>query len=88
MFTKTCQDPVEGAAIQYTFYDEHDQPTCTIDNYVLLRKTYDRAFRAAGFKRWGYVSLAVSPQGIADFEDGYWDALLDAQPMEGIFAQK
>lgn len=88
MFSKTCEDPVEGAAIQYTFYDEHDQPICTIDNYVLLRKTYDRAFRAAGFKRWGYSSLVVSPQGMAEFEDGYWDDLLDAQPVEGMFAQK
>jgi len=89
MFTKTCEEPeADGATVQYTFFDEGDNALCTIDNYALSRKTYDRALRSAGFKCFGYVSMNVSPEGEASFPGGYWDELLDAQPIEGIFARK
>jgi len=88
MFTKTCEEPKEGATVHYTFYNEKEELLCTIDNYALSRKTYDRAFRAAGFRLFGYMSLNVSPAGKATAPEAYWDELLDAQPVEGIYARK
>ena len=78
----------EGARVQYEMLDADGRTTCTIDNYAFSRTVLDRAFRRAGFKSFGYASLDASPAGMAEFGAEHWDDLLDAQPVEGLWAIK
>ena len=87
-FMKIREHTREGARVQYKMLDADGQTTCTIDNYAFSRTMFDRAFRQAGFKSFGYASLNVSPAGIDEYGAEYWSDLLDAQPVEGIWAIK
>ena len=77
----------ENRKIAYTFY-LNDNEILKINNYFLSRNTYDLAFRNAGFKNFGYVSLNISTEGKKIYGDEYWHDLLSSNFAEGVFAIK
>ncbi|MEP3276949.1 MAG: class I SAM-dependent methyltransferase [Stappiaceae bacterium] len=58
-----------------------DGTEVSFDNYYLSPKTYEAAFKEAGFQSFEWVSPMVSPEGKAARESGYWDTLLRRPPM-------
>ena len=86
-FIKSISEPlVEGTPINYTMFVDGQQ--FGFDNYYLSRDTYEWAFRTAGFKEICWHQAMVSPEGLQEFGQEFWQDFLDYQPMVGIEAWK
>ena len=77
---------VEGVPITITF--SGNGQTFSLDDYYLSRATYEWAFKTAGFQEIRWHSPLVSPEGIQEFGQEFWQDFLDYQPMIGIEAGK
>jgi toxoflavin synthase len=84
-FIKSIDSPlVEGTPIKYTFKISAADQKFSFDNYYLSTATYEWAFRSVGFKDIRWQKLTVSPQGIEEFGQEFWQDFLDFMPMVGI----
>ena len=77
---------VEGVSITITF--SVDGQKFSLYDYYLSRDTYEWAFKTAGFKKIRWHSPLVSPEGIQEFGQEFWQDFLDYPPMIGIEAGK
>lgn len=81
-FIKSIDSPlIEGTPIKYTFINNHK---FTFDNYYLSIPTHEWAFQSVGFKEVRWQSPIVSPDGIKEFRQEFWQDFLDSVPIIGI----
>ncbi|MBS9390074.1 MAG: class I SAM-dependent methyltransferase [Dolichospermum sp. WA123] len=81
-FIKSIDSPlIEGTPIKYTFMNNHK---FTFDNYYLSIPTHEWAFQSVGFKEVRWQSPIVSPDGIKEFGQEFWQDFLDSVPIIGI----
>jgi ubiquinone/menaquinone biosynthesis C-methylase UbiE len=76
----------EGTTITYRFFNP-DGTFFELDNYYLPTEAYRNEFAAAGFASFDWVMPEVSPEGLAAFAPGFWDAYLEAPPMASFTAR-
>lgn len=82
-FIKSIYNPLqEGTAIQYTFFVDGNK--FSFDNYYLSKDTYQWAFQSVGFKDIRWQKPQVSPEGIEEFGQEFWQDFLDCEPLIGI----
>ncbi len=81
--TKSIFEPLaEGTPITVTF--SVDGQKFSVYDYYLSRATYEWAFQTAGFKEIRWHKPIVSPEGVQEFGNEFWQDFLDYQPMVGI----
>ncbi len=84
-YTKSISEPLqEGLPITLTFRIPGDNKTFSFDNYYLSKATYEWAFRTAGFQEIRWHKPIVSPEGIKEFGQEFWQDFLDYAPIVGI----
>ena len=84
-FIKSISEPLqEGTPITYTYTVPGEDKTFCFDNYYLSQATYEWAFRTAGFKETRWHKPIVSPEGVREFGQEFWQDFLDYAPMIGI----
>jgi len=84
-FIKSIESELtEGTPIKYIFKMSDNDQGFSFDNYYLSRGTYEWAFRNVGFKDIHWQKLIVSPQGVSEFGQEYWQDFLDYMPIVGI----
>ena len=84
-YTKSISEPIkEGTPITLTFRIPGDNKTFSFDNYYLSKATYEWAFRTAGFKEIHWHKPIVSPEGVREFGQKFWQDFLDYAPIVGI----
>ena len=84
-YTKSISEALqEGRPITLTFRIPGDNKIFSFDNYYLSKQTYEWAFRTAGFKEIRWHKPIVSPEGIREFGQEFWQDFLDYAPMVGI----
>lgn len=82
-FIKSIDSPlIEGTPIKYTI-STIDQKF-SFDNYYLGKTTYEWAFRSVGFREVRWQKPIVSPQGIEEFGQEFWQDFLNCLPIVGI----
>ncbi len=82
-YTKSISESLqEGTTITLTFSVNGSK--FTLHDYYLSQATYEWAFRTAGFKEIHWHKPIVSPEGIKEFGQGFWQDFLDYAPMIGI----
>lgn len=74
----------EGKPITLTFTVPNEDQKISFDNYYLNKATYEWAFHQVGFQEVSWQPLRVSPQGIQEFGQEYWQDLLDYPSLIGI----
>ncbi|MBD2450334.1 class I SAM-dependent methyltransferase [Nostoc sp. FACHB-152] len=84
-FIKSIDSPlIEGTPIKYTFTISASDNKFSFYNYYLSRATYEWAFRSVGFQEIRWQKPVVSPQGIAEFGQEFWQDFLNCVPIVGI----
>lgn len=84
-FIKSIDLPlVEGTPIKYTFTISDSDQKFSFDNYYLSTATYEWAFQSAGFKEVSWHKPIVSPQGVEEFGQEFWQDFLNCVPIIGI----
>jgi toxoflavin synthase len=82
-FIKSIDSPlIEGTPIRYTM--SLSEQKITFDNYYLSTATYEWAFRSVGFKEVRWQTPIVSPDGVEEFGQEFWQNFLDCVPIIGI----
>ena len=82
-FIKSMDSPhQEGMPIKYTLLVDGEK--FSFDNYYLSRTTYEWALRSVGFKEVRWQKLLVSPDGVREYGQEYWQDFLDYPPIVGI----
>lgn len=82
-FIKSVDEPLtEGTAIKHTF--KLDGKKFSFDNYYLSRATYEWAFQSVGFKEVRWQKPIVSPDGVRQESQEFWQDFLDYVPIVGI----
>ena len=79
-----CGPLVEGTPITVTFIIPGESQKFSLNDYYLSRATYEWAFRTAGFKEIRWHQPRVSPEGVQEFGNEFWQDFLDYQPMIAI----
>ncbi len=83
--TKSISKPLqEGTPITLTFTIPDQGQKFSFDNYYLSQETYEWAFRTVGFKEIRWHQPIVSPEGVREFGQEFWQDFLDYQPMIAI----
>jgi toxoflavin synthase len=72
----------EGTPIKYTF--QVDGKKFSFDNYYLSRATYEWVFQSVGFKEVRWQKPIVSPDGVRQESQEFWQDFLDYMPIVGI----
>ena len=81
--TKSISESLaEGVPITITF--SVDGQKFSLYNYYLSRATYEWAFRTAGFKEIRWHQPIVSPEGVQEFGQEFWQDFLDCAAIIGI----
>ena len=84
-FIKSIASPlIEGTPIKYTFTISDSKQQLSFDNYYLGTATYEWAFRSVGFQAVRWHKPIVSPQGMEEFGQEFWQDFLDCMPIVGI----
>ena len=82
-YTKNISELLqEGTPITLTF--SVDGQEFSLIDYYLSRATYEWAFRTAGFKEIRWHKPIVSPEGVQEFGEEFWQDFLDCAPIVGI----
>lgn len=82
-FIKSISQPLQaGTPIKYTF--SVDGHKFSFDNYYLSQDTYQKVFEAVGFKDIRWQKPLVSPEGIEEFGEEFWQDCLNYAPLIGI----
>ncbi|RUR79145.1 class I SAM-dependent methyltransferase [Chlorogloeopsis fritschii PCC 9212] len=72
----------EGTPIKYTVYA--DEQKFSFDNYYLSTAIHEWAFRSAGFKEVRWQKPKVSPEGVEEFGQEFWQDFLEYAPILAI----
>ncbi|ARV62594.1 SAM-dependent methyltransferase [Nostocales cyanobacterium HT-58-2] len=84
-FIKSIDSPLmEGTPIKYTHAIPASNQKFTFYNYYLSTATYEWAFGNAGFKEVRWQKPIVSPQGVEEFGQEFWQDFLNCVPIVGI----
>lgn len=87
-FNKTSPEiRKEGSPITYTMYLP-DGSVFSFDNFYLSPQTYERVFKDCGFQSFSWHPIEVSPQGLVEYESGFWNELVKHQPFVCLKAVK
>lgn len=87
-FTKETPDGHgPGGRVVYTFYNE-DGTQFSLDNYFLPPELHREVFLSVGFKSFEWTVPQLDPVALQSFEKGYWDEIIELEPMAGIVAIK
>ncbi|KOP27123.1 methyltransferase type 11 [Hapalosiphon sp. MRB220] len=79
-FIKSIDRPLqEGTPIQYTI--SVDTEKISFYNYYLSKSTYEWALQSAGFKEVRWQKPLVSPQGVEEFGQEFWQVFLEYAPI-------
>ncbi|MBD2294686.1 class I SAM-dependent methyltransferase [Anabaena sphaerica FACHB-251] len=82
-FIKTITEPLQpGTAIKLIFSVADKQ--FSFDNYYLSKDTYKKVLEKVGFKDIRWQKMLVSPEGIKEFSQEFWQDYLDCMPHFGI----
>lgn len=68
-----------------TFYNESDEPTCTIIEYYHSSRTYEEVFKKAGFKTFQWVLLQCDLDAP---NKAFYDDYIACAPAIGVVANK
>lgn len=74
----------EGTPITLTFTTPGGDQKFTLYAYYLSKATYEWAFRAVGFKEVYWQNPVVSPEGVQEFGQEFWQDALKHPPIVGI----
>lgn len=74
--------PSEGDSVRYRITNPDGQEF-EVENYYLMRETYENAFQAAGFRDFQWVDVTVQP---AERDNPFWDHFLANSPIVGFSA--
>eukprot|EP00043_Microstomoeca_roanoka_P013914 m.136990 g.136990 ORF g.136990 m.136990 type:complete len:272 (-) comp15882_c0_seq3:347-1162(-) len=86
---KTCNQPgVDGAVINYTFFDLNGSELCSVDNYFFSAEAHVQALTEAGFKNIEFTEWKISEEELRVCPEGFWDAFLEASIIGVISAVK
>ena len=66
----------EGSKLAVTIYNG-EKELCSFTNYHWSKETYEEAFKKAGFKKFNWVPLEVSQEGIDKYDKDFWEAALE-----------
>ncbi|NJM71378.1 MAG: class I SAM-dependent methyltransferase [Scytonema sp. RU_4_4] len=84
-FIKSTDSPlIEGTPIQYTCTIPGSDQKFRFNNYYLSAATYEWAFQSVGFKEVRWQKPIVSPQGVEEFGQEFWQDFLNCVPIVGI----
>ncbi|WP_392535107.1 class I SAM-dependent methyltransferase [Nostoc sp. C117] len=72
----------EGTPIKYTI--SANEQKFSFNNYYLSTETYEWAFRSVGFKEIRWQKPIVSPEGVEEFGEQFWQDFIDCMPIIGI----
>ncbi|MEZ0485290.1 class I SAM-dependent methyltransferase [Fibrella aquatica] len=86
-FTRENQSRAEGAEITWRFY-QPDASHIAVTNYHLHKSTHETVLSRAGLSQIQWHSVKASPEGIEAHEEGYWEAIVNGQPIIGLSAVK
>ncbi len=79
-FIKSIDQPLqEGTPIQYTI--SIDTEKFSFYNYCLSKSTYEWALQSAGFKEVRWQKPLVSPEGVEEFGQEFWQVFLEYAPI-------
>jgi SAM-dependent methyltransferase len=78
-------EPAEGSTITYRFFNP-DGTVFELENYYLSTALYRDEFAAARFTSFDWVMPEASPEGLAAFSPGFWDAYLESPPIVSFAA--
>ena len=82
---KSCPPrPKEGDVIIYTVTNE-DGHRFEFENYYLEPRTYERAFRDAGFREFRWVELSLHP---SQHGNPFWDDFMASPPIIAFTASR
>ncbi|MDZ7957927.1 MAG: class I SAM-dependent methyltransferase [Aulosira sp. DedQUE10] len=82
-FIKSIDSPIiEGTPIKYTI--SAGEQKFSFYNYYLGTAIYEWAFRNVGFKEVRWQKPIVSPEGVEEFGQEFWQDFLDCMPIVGI----
>ncbi|MBR8839618.1 MAG: class I SAM-dependent methyltransferase [Stigonema ocellatum SAG 48.90 = DSM 106950] len=80
---KSVDEPLqEGTPITYTI--SVDGKTFSFENYYLSASTYEWAFQSVGFKEFRWHKPMLSPDGVREFSQEFWQDCLNYPPLIGI----
>lgn len=84
-YTKSISAPLaEGTPINVIFINPVDGNKFSVQDYYLSKKTYEWALGSVGFQEIRWHNPIVSPEGIQEFGQEYWQDFIDYPPMIGI----
>ncbi|WP_407886261.1 class I SAM-dependent methyltransferase [Scytonema sp. NUACC26] len=84
-FIKSIDSPlIEGTPIQYIWTVPGSDQKFRFNNYYLSTATYEWAFQSVGFKEVRWQKPIVSPQGVEEFGQEFWQDFLNCVPIVGI----
>ncbi len=86
-FTRENAGYNEGDEVTYRFY-QPDNSFVEVTNYHLKKTTYERALIEAGFSEIQWNTMDVSPLGLGELGTGYWERILEDQPVVGLSCKK
>ena len=82
-YAKSISEPFhEGSTITVTFFVNDSE--FKLYDYYLSKETYEWAFQTVGFKEIRWHKPIVSPEGIQEFGQEFWQDFLDYAPIIGI----
>ncbi|MBX9255813.1 class I SAM-dependent methyltransferase [Desmonostoc muscorum CCALA 125] len=82
-FIKSINSPlIEGTPITYTI--SANEQKFSFDNYYLSTETHEWAFQSVGFQEVRWQKPIVSPQGLEEFGEEFWQDFIDCVPIIGI----
>ncbi|MBW4676566.1 MAG: class I SAM-dependent methyltransferase [Desmonostoc geniculatum HA4340-LM1] len=82
-FIKSINSPLrEGTPITYTI--SNNEQKFSFDNYYLSTETHEWAFQSVGFQQVRWQKPIVSPQGVEEFGEEFWQDFIDCVPIIGI----
>jgi toxoflavin synthase len=76
----------EGSPIAWKFY--LPDGTFEIENYHLDVSAHEEALRQAGFREVRWHAPRLSPVGVAEHGDDFWDAFMQASPIAFLECRK
>ncbi|GAB1538971.1 hypothetical protein NUACC21_16360 [Scytonema sp. NUACC21] len=86
---KSCPGSLqEGTPLTLTLTVGGNGEKVSFDNYYLSKATYEWALRSVGFQDIHWHNPSVSPEGVQQFSQEFWQDALDYPFMVGITCQK
>lgn len=75
----------DGAIVKYTHFNDKDGTSFSYNTYYLSPKTYERAFKEAGFNNFKWIPMESNP----NVEDrAFYDDFIKYAPAIGLIASK